>query len=319
MYSDTSLFRFIKNSISTGHPALKILMLFFGMFTFMLITTLVGNLGAFLIFHLSWQESVEMFSADFSHINPAVLKYFQAVQSIGFFLLPGIFMPYLLFGNTSQQQAKNTWHQTILYLLILATIVASIPVISLLIEWNNQIVFPESLSGLENSLKELEQKANELTNFLLSGTSVSQLLVNLLLIAVIPAIGEELIFRRCIQSLLIDWIRNHHIAILITAIVFSAFHAQFYGFIPRLFLGLYFGYLFVWSGSILTAVWAHFLNNSIAIILTFLASSGEQGQIQSFAEGGEFSVSVVVFAMLITTVLVIVTQKIFRRTGFSTS
>jgi membrane protease YdiL (CAAX protease family) len=88
----------------------------------------------------------------------------------------------------------------------------------------------------------------------------------MLMLAIIPALGEELIFRACFQKVLGRWTGNYHLAIWLSAIIFSSIHFQFYGFFPRMFLGALFGYLLVWSGSIWLPILAHFLNNGMAVV-----------------------------------------------------
>jgi membrane protease YdiL (CAAX protease family) len=96
--------------------------------------------------------------------------------------------------------------------------------------------------------------------------SFNLLLLNVLMLAIIPALGEELVFRASLQKILGRWTGNYHLAIWLSAIIFSGIHFQFYGFFPRMFLGALFGYLLVWSGSIWLPILAHFLNNAMATV-----------------------------------------------------
>jgi hypothetical protein len=104
--------------------------------------------------------------------------------------------------------------------------------------------------------------------------SVWGLVVNLLMIGVLAAVGEELIFRGLLQKLLTEMIRNAHVAILITAILFSAFHFQFFSFIPRFILGIILGYLMLMGRSIWFPVVAHFINNAMGIFYYFFYAKG---------------------------------------------
>ena len=96
------------------------------------------------------------------------------------------------------------------------------------------------------------------------------LIVTVLMVGLMTGIGEELTFRGIIQSLVTEKSNNHHIAIWVTAIIFSAIHFQFFGFFPRMLLGAFFGYLMVWSGSIWLPIYAHFLNNSMAVVAAYM-------------------------------------------------
>ena len=116
----------------------------------------------------------------------------------------------------------------------------------------------------------MEENAKLLTERFLKMDKIGDLLFNLFLIAIIPAIGEEMFFRRVIQKKLKNILRNPHIAILITSFIFSAIHMQFFGFLPRFFLGMVLGYLFYYSGNLLMPIIAHFTNNALAILLMYL-------------------------------------------------
>jgi membrane protease YdiL (CAAX protease family) len=100
------------------------------------------------------------------------------------------------------------------------------------------------------------------------------LLLNLFVVAILPAIGEELIFRGAFQKLFSQLFKNKHIGIWLAAALFSAIHLQFYGFIPRMLLGAIFGYLLYWSGSLWVPIWAHFVNNAMGVTLSYLSQKG---------------------------------------------
>jgi membrane protease YdiL (CAAX protease family) len=132
---------------------------------------------------------------------------------------------------------------------------------------------PESMQSLEQNFKAAEESSKNMVNVMISGTSISALIINILLVGLLPAVGEELLFRGVIQKHLAAMFKNQHVAIFIAAFLFSAVHFQFYGFIPRLMLGMIFGYLVYYSGSMWTAIFAHFFNNSMAVIAIFLQNS----------------------------------------------
>lgn len=154
-------------------------------------------------------------------------------------------------------------------LLIAASIaIASIPLIAFLSEWNKAILqFPDSLKSIEEWMVSSEKDAEKLTGLLAYYHDSLGFWGGLLVIAVLPAIGEELLFRGLVQGRLMTILGNPHIAIITTGFLFSFIHFQFFGFIPRMFLGVLFGYMFYWSGNILVPMVMHFTNNA----LTFLA------------------------------------------------
>ena len=143
-----------------------------------------------------------------------------------------------------------------------------------IIEWNSNVELPEQLEEYESWAMEKETELAELTQILTTFNSFGEFLLGMLIIAVIPAIGEEFLFRGLIQNYLLKISTSHHIAIWTAAIVFGAFHLQFYGVVPRILLGALFGYLYVWSGSIWTAVWAHFVNNGFTLLMSYIYQRG---------------------------------------------
>jgi uncharacterized protein len=121
-------------------------------------------------------------------------------------------------------------------------------------------------------MKASEDNATRITEALMNMHSTGELFYNLLIIAVLPALGEEFLFRGILQKLFKEITQNIHVAIIITAVIFSAIHMQFYGFIPRMMLGILFGYLLHWTGSIWVPVFAHFINNGAAVVFAYIAS-----------------------------------------------
>lgn len=145
---------------------------------------------------------------------------------------------------------------------------------SIFIEWNANFIFPEFLKEFGAWAREREDLATELTRFFTTFESPGEFLFGLVVIAILPAIGEELVFRGMIQPELYRATGNHHIAIWVAAIIFSAFHMQFFGFIPRVLLGALFGYLYAWSGNFWMPVIGHFVNNGFSVIMMYLYQLG---------------------------------------------
>ena len=129
---------------------------------------------------------------------------------------------------------------------------------------------PGWLSGLENWMTEQEDKADKTIDMLIASKTAGTMIVNIFNIALLPAISEELFFRGVFQKIFGKLFRSGHIAIWITAFLFFAIHLQFIGFIPRFILGLVFGYLFFWSGTLWLPIISHFVNNAVPVIVTFV-------------------------------------------------
>ncbi len=156
--------------------------------------------------------------------------------------------------------------------LVILMMVSVIPFINYLAEINLKMEIP--IRALDELLRSLESTAEEMMVAFTATNSIGGLLVNLLMIAVIAAVGEELIFRGLIQRLMTQMIRNAHLAILITALLFSAFHFQFFSFLPRFVLGLILGYLMYYGQSIWYPILAHFVNNAMGVIYYYFNSRG---------------------------------------------
>jgi len=203
-----------------------------------------------------------------------ILKYFQVVQAIGVFIIPPFILGFLFYGNSIQYLHLNKpFNFTSLFLVVVIMFFAS-PFINFVGELNSNMHLPEWLSGIENWMKESENKAAELTEAFLKVDTIYGLFFNVFMIAILPAIGEELLFRGVIQRIFTKMTKNNHWGIWISAILFSALHMQFYGFLPRMLLGVLFGYLLVWSGSMWLPIAAHFLNNGIAVVAMFMIDKG---------------------------------------------
>lgn len=199
--------------------------------------------------------------------NITMLKVGQGISSALMFIAP----PLILYAITRTQPMLQLGFRAPakgwMLLIGIALMFISLPLTNILGEWNEKVNFGETL---ETWLKFFEDTAADLTQRMLEVDSIWGLLFNLLVIALIPAIGEELTFRGVLQQALTKGCKNVHVAVFITAFVFSFIHFQFYGFLPRMFLGLLLGYLYYYSGSIWTSILMHFINNGTAVVLGYL-------------------------------------------------
>lgn len=202
--------------------------------------------------------------------NIMVLKYLQVIQAIGLFIIPPFILGWLYHGKVFDYLFINKFFEPVSILLIILLMFFASPFVNFIGELNANMTFPNWLSGVEEWMRDSEGKAAELTTAFLKVDSYWGLLFNLFMIAFLPAIGEELLFRGVIQRIFTNMTNNHNWGIWISAILFSALHMQFYGFVPRMLLGVLFGYLLVWSGSMWLPILAHFLNNGIAVIAMFM-------------------------------------------------
>lgn len=269
-----------------------------------------------------------------NHGSTGALLLFQALQAIGLFILPSLAVAYLWSDQpmawlNGQHSTLNPQPSTLnsfpegsgsrshrLAWLSVGIMVTAIPLLNLLVSWNEQIRLPQSLSGLEQLMQQLEAQANALLQqFLTYGNGAWWvLLLNLLVLAILPAIGEELTFRGVLQQLMCvqPSTLNNHLAVWVTAFVFSFIHFQFYGFIPRLLLGALLGYVLQWSGHIRYSMIMHGTNNALSVLLFYLGTYvWGMSQEQIDALGTEHTW----WLTLVCTPLMIVQIYAFRRLG----
>jgi len=187
---------------------------------------------------------------------------------IGFIVIPLILLK-LMIGYPVNRLFNKLPDVQIFGLTVFITLCFMV-VISPIVEWNEEIKMPEIFSSFEDWAKSYEVKLKELTEYLTTFDSPGEFWLGLMVIAVLPAIGEELVFRGIVQNQLRQSLNNAHLAIWISAFLFSAFHLQFYGIIPRMLLGGLFGYLYLWSGNLIVPLLAHFINNGFTLILLYL-------------------------------------------------
>ena len=151
--------------------------------------------------------------------------------------------------------------KTLIFLFV--TFFTMTPAMNYLVEWNSNISFPDSMKEIETWMRNAEDAAQVVTDNILNRNNI---ILSILLVGLLTGLSEEFLFRGGLQRILASKPINIHLAIWISAFIFSAIHFQFFGFFPRLILGAFFGYMAYWSGSLWTAVIAHALNNSTVII-----------------------------------------------------
>lgn len=198
------------------------------------------------------------------------IKIVQIVSTIGTFIVPAFVFARLHSRFPLNYLKLDTHLKPVFILLGIAVMLASGPLLEWTIQLNKAMELPNFLIGLENWMKTQEYALEKLTIQLLQTHHFPDLLVNILMIAILPALGEELLFRGCLQKIITNKTNNYHAGIWLAAFVFSGIHMQFYGFMPRMLLGGLFGYLLVWSNSMWVPILAHFINNATTVIFAYI-------------------------------------------------
>ena len=204
--------------------------------------------------------------------NMVVMKWLQLIQTAFTFVLPAFLLAHFV-GQGVSYLKFTPIRSSLMWLGVILLMPLALPAVNWLKSLNDLVVLPHFMSGVELWMQQMEHQSELLTEKFLSVSSYSALALNLLVMAAIPALGEELFFRGILQTVLGEKL-NRHLAVWITAFIFSAIHLQFYGFLPRFLLGAALGYLFLFSGSIWASIVAHFINNALAVVLFFLTFNG---------------------------------------------
>ncbi len=219
-------------------------------------SSLVGT-GAFFMLHGGGGNMTDY---------PAMMRMMQLCSAIGTFLFPALMVAWLCSPSLEDYLCMRRGVDAKVLLLVLASMILLSPTITLTALLNKQMVLPSFMAPVEEWMQTQEALAERLTEALLTGSDLPTLLSNLFVVALMAGVTEEFFFRGALQRIISGWTANHHVVIWSAAALFSAFHLQFYGFVPRMLLGAYFGYLLYWSRNIWIPVFAHFVNNAFAVV-----------------------------------------------------
>lgn len=247
----------LKGILVNSSPTTQLIALAFLVTLGFSVSTVIGTTGYFLAYgaDLNWMA------------HPNAMRWFQLLSALSAFLLPAFGQAYLCsYDINSYLFIRHSKGSYGVFLAVCLSMILITPIIAITGYFNEQLVLPSGLSGLENWMRQQEDNSLALTQLFLSEKGILVFLFNVIVIAITAGIAEEFLFRGALSRILLRWTANPHIVIWVSAIIFSAFHLQFYGFIPRILLGAYMGYLLYWSRSIWLPVFAHIINNLIAII-----------------------------------------------------
>ena len=266
--------------MSNAHPLLKGV-LWLGIMALLFVASMVGYV---LYVQLTGLQSV------------MALKMAQLVQSLLVFVVPALLAVWCWSRRPAEwlrlRAVGNGW----VYAIVVVLMIVAQPGINMLATWNEGIRLPAFMSEIEQYFQDMEASARELTEMLAAAPTIGTMLLNLVVLAAVPAIGEELSFRGVLLGLIdgdttlgarISPSRRTHIAVWVVGIIFSLIHFQFYGFIPRMLLGVVLGYLLVWTGSLWVPMVAHFTNNALVVLLYFAEEhfSINSESLESFGTG----------------------------------
>lgn len=207
--------------------------------------------------------------------SPQVLDAFKILLGLGntlaCFFAPAVIFGYWVVSEPEDYLKIDKRHISwILLALVVLIVPLSFPGMELLSNFNQKMVLPEFMHSIEKWMRDSENEAARSVGIVLQMKTLGSFFSSLLIVGLLPALSEEFFFRGAMQTVFERWTKNPHAAIWITAVIFSAVHFEFYGFLPRMMLGAFFGYLVFWSGSIWTSVLAHFILNGSQVLLVYL-------------------------------------------------
>lgn len=261
----------MRGLLSSKKPATQFLLLISIALASFFLVGLLGTVVLSRVTGMSLQEMSESSKWDYnSSTLVTVIRGMQFIQFIALFIIPSLLCAWLFSTNSRRylglQQPGNHFY----FLAGIGILLLALPLVNLLGDWNRNVSFP---AGLAQWMKEQEDEAAKTVKALLSRHTINDLLWNIVSIAGLAAVGEELLFRGVAQRLLIKMFRSPWAGIILAAFLFSAMHVQFYGFLPRFVLGILLGAIYWYSGSLWAAILAHFVYDAFLVVLVYFNPS----------------------------------------------
>jgi len=275
-----------------------------------------GFIGTFVLAKLTGLSLTELSDPDkWDYSNPALLTFLRGMLVIQFVAL--FIIPVFVFARLSDSK-PGEWlglrsAKPLYFILGIIVLIVALPFVDWSGTINHQLI-PETTS-IGKWMKASEESAAKQIEFLLKRQNIQDLLFNLLFVAVFAGVGEELFFRGVLQRLFIKIFKNAWAGILVTAFIFSAFHFQFYGFIPRFILGILLGLIYWYSGSLWPAIIAHFAYDAFAIIMIYFNPALAEKDSVSISLGNQTVMAVISAALVIT---IVIAMKKKSTTSYST-
>lgn len=281
----------------------KLFMLLFFCIGIGVLSSLVSTLFGQYFWGIDFSNLAEISEQLKNHEYVQFLKTAQFFGVFGYMILPSILF--------YRWQGKRLFNESGLQndfdfkkiALSMAMILSLLPLINAMAFFNSLLSLPEALSGFEVWMLESEKENEAIIDAFVHTNNWFDWTFSFFLMAALPAVGEEIIFRGTLQKLMFEKVKNHHMAIWITAILFSTVHFQFYSFLPRVVIGAGLGYLFAHTGNLRLSIAAHFANNAFALIMIkltdmhFTALKPDEWGTGDFL-GAELLVSIVLFTLL---------------------
>jgi len=240
----------------------------------------------------------------------------MVVQDVMVFILPAILLAVICYRKPwafLQVDRAPQWQALV---LVAAVWAVSLPALNWVVDWNQHLHLPASMAGLEKAMRDAEAALELMTKNMLTTDSFGQMLWAFVVVGVMAGVSEELFFRGALMGIMRRGRASIHVVIWTVAIVFSAIHFQFLGFVPRMLLGAWFGYLLVWTRSLWVPIAAHALNNGMVVVLSWMDNrhwiDGEAMEHLGVPQDGSFPLLALVSAVA-TVALIVFGWHIFSK------
>lgn len=263
--------QFDKKRLQSDLPFLSKFMILIGL---TLVAMVGGSLTGFAFFtYMTGMPYVEV--ADFQKHLHDYPNMYDAIMALQTFSTPipfigSAFFFWILIEKQTVYDLSLRKTSLPMLLLVGILVIGFMPFDAIFIELNQKLALPESMKNIQDWMKKSEDSVAEMTKFLTDFKNPSQLIVALVVVAILAGISEELMFRGVLQNIALRAFGNPHLAIWFAAFWFSFIHFQFYGFLPRMFLGALFGYLYFWTKNIGVPIFAHIVNNGFTLLMVYL-------------------------------------------------
>jgi membrane protease YdiL (CAAX protease family) len=225
-----------------------------------IVFSLLGALLSSALFHIPLSDILNLLGNTSDASNIGFLKFYNAFATFGAWVVSAF-----LFTKVRSYKVNSLWKFQMpkvrfIWLLLPVLFISAVVVSAYLLNLNERLPIPDSIRSFFNSAN----SAKMLENMLQMNTNLD-LFVNIICIALFPALFEEIFFRGTLQPLFSGFFKNRHVGIWLCSLTFALVHLNIDQIMPMMFLALVLGYLFYYTKSIYTNILIHFLNNSLAI------------------------------------------------------
>ena len=192
------------------------------------------------------------------------------IQDVLVFILPAVLLAVICYKNPWRFLEVDRAPSLAAVVLVVSVWAVSLPALNWIVDWNQNVHLPSSMAAWEQRMRDTEAALEQLVQPLLATNTFGEMLLAFVVVGVMAGVSEEFFFRGALMGILRRGRANIHWVVWIVAIVFSAIHFQFLGFVPRMLLGAWFGYLLVWTRSLWVPILAHTLNNGMVVVFNWM-------------------------------------------------